>query len=396
MARPSKEYVTTTKTARVRLIARPKPYYRHVGPGKSLGYIRREPLPGSWIVREWNAGRYATRIVGSADDVARADGRDVLTFEQALRKATEPELPAPLRAGLTVADAIDRYVKALEARSEHALGTRQRADKHIIPVLGNIRIDRLSKTEIEQWLSGLVRDDPQDADARRRSQDSANRVLTILKASLNFAFADDANGIRSDTAWRRVKPFKNVAAARIDHFDAVAVRQLIAKAASFDQSFANLCEAAYLTGARLGELTALNVRDFDAAKNALFILKGKTGARVVSLSAESVRFFSKLAGAARPDAVLLPRADGERWAKNQQQRPFARAAAAAGLSSTSSFYSLRHSHVSRAIEAGMPLSVLAENCGTSLLMIQRNYAKVLAATRQEFVEATSPKLRRVK
>ena len=44
----------------------------------------------------------------------------------------------------------------------------------------------------------------------------------------------------------------------------------------------------------------------------------------------------------------------------------------------------------------MPLSLLAENTGTSLAMIQTTYAKVLAATRQEFVEKTSPKLRRVK
>ena len=44
----------------------------------------------------------------------------------------------------------------------------------------------------------------------------------------------------------------------------------------------------------------------------------------------------------------------------------------------------------------MPLSLVAENCGTSLTMIQRNYAKVLARTRRDTIEATSPKLRRVK
>lgn len=396
MARPSAEHITTNKTARLRLAPRPKPYYRHVGPGKSLGYIRREAGPGAWIVREWNAGRYATRIIGMADDLGRADGRDVFTFEQALRKATEPDLPAPGRSSMTVADAIDRYIRVLESRSAHAKEARQRADKHIIPTLGNIRVDRLTKTQIENWLAGLVRDDDEDTDARRRSQDTANRILTVLKAALNQAFGDDANGIKSDSAWRRVKPFNNVGSARADHFGAVQIRQLIAKAAVFDQAFANLLEAGYLTGARLGELTALDVRDFDAARSLLVIRLGKTGARVVSLSHESVAFFKELAGNRPPEAVLLPRADGARWAKSEQHRPFKRAAAAAGLPATASFYSLRHSHISRAIEAGMPLSLLAENCGTSLSMIQRNYAKVLAATRQEFVESTSPKLRRVK
>jgi len=396
MARPSAEYITTTKTARLRLEPRPKPYYRHVGPSKSLGYIRREAGPGAWLVREWNAGRYATRVIGVADDLGRADGRDVFTFEQALRKATEPDLPAPGRSSMTVADALDRYIRVLESRSAHAREARQRADKHIIPDLGQIRVDRISKTQIEDWLAGLVRDDAEDADVRRRSQDTANRVLTVLKAALNQAFADDANAIKTDAAWRRVKPFKNVGSARLDHFDAVQIRQLIAKAAKFDQAFANLLEAGYLTGARLGELTALDVRDFDAARSLLVIRTGKTGARVVSLSAESVRFFKTVAGDRPTDAVLLPRADGGRWGKSEQHRPFKRAAADATLPSSASFYSLRHSHISRAIEAGMPLSLIAENCGTSLSMIQRNYAKVLAATRQEFVEATSPKLRRVK
>ena len=41
----------------------------------------------------------------------------------------------------------------------------------------------------------------------------------------------------------------------------------------------------------------------------------------------------------------------------------------------------------------MPLSLIAENCGTSLLMIQRNYAKVLAKTRSATIERTAPKLR---
>lgn len=396
MARPSAEYNTTTKTARARIEPRPKPYYRHVGPAKGLGYIKREAGPGSWLVREWIGGRYTTRVLGMADDLGRADGLDVLTFEQALRLATAPAMPASRRSSHTVSDTIKDYLTVLESRSAHAKEARQRADKHIIPVLGHIRVDRLTKTQIEEWLAGLVHDDAEDTDARRRSQDSANRILTVLKAALNQAFADDANGIKTDAAWRRVKPFKNVGSARPDHFDAVQIRQLIAKAAKFDQAFANLIEAGYLTGARLGELTALDVRDFDAARSLLVIRKGKTGARVVSLSAESVRFF-KMAGGERPtDAVLLPRADGERWGKSEQHRPFKRAAADAVLSSSASFYSLRHSHISRAIEAGMPLSLIAENCGTSLSMIQRNYAKVLAATRQEFVEATAPKLRRVK
>ena len=73
-----------------------------------------------------------------------------------------------------------------------------------------------------------------------------------------------------------------------------------------------------------------------------------------------------------------------------------RALALAELPLAASFYSLRHSHISRAIEGRMPLSLVAENLGTSLLMIQKNYAKVLARTRRLTIQQTSPRLRRVK
>jgi integrase len=397
MARRAIDYALHSKTARAKLAPRPKPYYRQIAPGVTLGYFRKDSGPGSWQVRELVAGDYRYRTIAAADDVGRADGRDILTFEQAQAKATASEPTATKPAGkLTVAHTLDAYLTVLEGRGTYAKDTRQRADKHIIPVLGNIRVDRLTKTQIEEWLAGLVRDDPDDSDARRRSQDTANRVLTIFKAALNLAFSDESNGIPTDAAWRRVKPFKAVGGAREDHFDATQVRRLIAKAADTDRAFANLIEAGYLTGARYGELVALDVRDFDAARSLLIVTKGKTGARIVSLTAESVGFFGRVTKDRPPAAVLLPRADGARWGKSWQARPFKGAAKAAELPASASFYTLRHSYISRAIESGMPLSLLAENCGTSLAMIQKNYAKVLASTRGAFVEATSPKLRRVK
>jgi integrase len=128
----------------------------------------------------------------------------------------------------------------------------------------------------------------------------------------------------------------------------------------------------------------------------VLVCTGKTGTRAVTLSTEAVAFFKKLTANRPAAATLLPRADGDRWGKSEQARPFKRAAAAAGLPGSASFCTLRHSHISRAIEAGMPLSLVAENCGTSLLMIQKNYAKVLAKTRKQTIDATAPKQRRVK
>jgi len=391
--------VLDSRTARLELKPRKQPYYVQVAPRVTLGYVRHDPPPGTWIMREKTEDGYRREKIGTADDVGFADGKSVLAYIQARERAANGDASDPGSAEpLSVKRAVERYLAALEARKGSAAATdaRQRAEKHIDPTLGKKRVTRLTKRELEEWLGGMVREDPDDPDAHRRSRDSANRVLTILKAALNHAFADDANRISTDSAWRRVKAFKGVATEREDHFDATQVRTLIAKAVSFDRPFANLIEAAYLTGARLGELAALDVRDFDAANAVLMIRKGKTGARPVTLTGESVAFFTRIAKGRLPGAALLPRGDGDRWGKSEQHRPFKRAAKAASLPSSASFYTLRHSHISRAIEAGMPLSLVAENCGTSLTMIERNYAKVLAATRRKTIERTAPRLRRVK
>lgn len=396
MARTAKYYKLDTETARKGLKPRRKAYYQQIGPGITLGYIRRTPLPGTWQLRELVEGIYRYRTLGTADDVATADGRDVLTHAQAVRLAGAPSTPST-GAPITVRSAIEAYLKDFESRSAHATEARQRAELHILPVLGRYRVDRLTSTQIRAWQAGLVaKDDPSDPEARRRSQDTANRLLTILKAALNVAWADDSNHIPSDAAWRKVKPYRGVEASRSDHFDATQVRLLIAKAAPEDQTFANLLEAGFLTGARYGELSGLDVADFDGKDSTISIHRGKTGARVLTLTQEAVRFFGRLVKDRPGSAPLLPRDDGERWGKSEQHRRFKRAAAAAELPASASFYALRHSYISRAIESGMPLSLVAENCGTSLTMIQRNYAKVLAGLRTAAVERTAPKLRAVK
>ena len=76
MARTALDYDTRTKTARAKLVPA-EPYYRQIGPGKTLGYIRRDGAP--WIVREQVDGRYTTRLGSAdADDVRGRAGRAVV------------------------------------------------------------------------------------------------------------------------------------------------------------------------------------------------------------------------------------------------------------------------------------------------------------------------------
>jgi len=383
-----------SKTRRNRLAIRPKPYTEPVREGVLLAYLKTGAGAGRWAVLtragsdEQGRAKYVRRVLADADDLSPADGSNVLAYDQAVRAAGERfERAGPI----TVRQAAAAYLKHMRAaKGERAESdARQKIESRILPALGEVKIADLTKTRVETWHASLVPESA-DADAERRARDTANRHLSALKAVLNHAFSDEANAIVSDTAWRRVKPFRKVGRAREDHFTAAQVRALIA--ATDDERFADLVAALFLTGARYGDLAACDVRHLDG--DVLTIPSGKTGGRIVQLNDEAARLLARVAGKRAPGEPLFTRNEaGERWGTSHQHRPMKKALKAAGLPASASVYTMRHSHISRSIEAGVPVTIIAENCGTSVRMIEVNYAKALANARRKLLAKAGPALR---
>lgn len=414
MPRTSADYDTRTRAARLRLTPRNDPYFRNAGGGFLLGYKRlNADTNGVWIVRTREAGKYKQRAIGEADDHSNANGASVLDFATAMRLASDPNAKRKAASsGFTVADALKAYFDT--HKSPHREEYRRIALLHIVPTLGGYDVNKITRDIIDKWLMSLVdapRDkkgrvkqfDPKDKDARRARMDTANRILTHLKAALNRAFDIPANNIVSDAAWRRVESFQGVSKARKDHgIRDREVSQLIASAASFRPPLANLIQAGYLTGARLGELRDANVGDFDA-RGGILNVDGKTKARPITLTDDTTAFIAKLAKGKRSDAILFPDQNGKRWPGDIEfGRQFAKAAKLAGLPYSDpdegkkggvTFYTLRHAYISRALESGkVDISVIAENCGTSVRMIEQHYKHILAARRKAMLESGAPSL----
>jgi integrase len=405
MARTSSNYNITNKTQRAQirnnpeLGPRPKPYYRQIAPNKRLGWICRENGAGSWIVAERVGGKEKTRVLGQADDFVQADGLDILTFEQAQKKAVGDNPTAPV-GKLTVAGALELYLAKLAGTSDYAKEYRSRMEKALPAALKATRVDRLTKGQVEAWQVSLVRTDGTDKQ-KIASKDTANRTLGILKTALNNAFADDAQQIPSNRAWALVKPYKGVSRPRGDDMEPSQAWALIEAAATLDRALAHFIEAAFLTGARPGELAALDVQHLDVAGKTLHIAgiaKGgkKTGERYISLTQDAVDFFVRKACGREPTAILLPSLVGERFGRGGRSRAIKTALKLAGLPLSASLYTMRHAHISRALEGGQAPQLVADNCGTSIRMIETNYAKVNARTRQAEIERTSPSLRLVR
>ena len=88
-----------------------------------------------------------------------------------------------------------------------------------------------------------------------------------------------------------------------------------------DPSVANLIRAAFLTGARYGEMTESLVSSVDFAAKT-WTVRGKTGGRTILLQKSAIEFFRDLTNGRAADDFLFLRSDGRRWKKSDQTRPF--------------------------------------------------------------------------
>ncbi|MBH5397910.1 hypothetical protein HZZ13_08905 [Bradyrhizobium sp. CNPSo 4010] len=144
-----------TKTKRLQLERRKKPYFMNTAPGISLGYRRLE-LAGSWCVRAADgAGNSWLRGIDAiADDYEDANGDTVLTFEQAIERAKErarglqTDVKADhSKAPLTVDDAVNLYEDDLKARGG---GVRNATDIriHVKPGMLATEVQALTSKEL--------------------------------------------------------------------------------------------------------------------------------------------------------------------------------------------------------------------------------------------------------
>jgi integrase len=220
-------------------------------------------------------------------------------------------------------------------------------------------------------------------DAVRRRRSTANRVLTILKAALNHAYYE--HKVTSDDAWRAVRPFREVDAARVRYLSDSEARRLVDHCSP---EFRPLVQAALLTGCRYGELVGLIVSDYNADSGTLHIRMSKSGKpRHVVLTDEGKAFFATVTVGKRRDALMFVKSDSSLWGTSHQQRPFNAAAERAELGALT-FHELRHSYASRLVMKGVPLTVVAQQLGHSdTRMVERHYGHMSSSYVADTVRA---------
>ena len=391
MARRVRDATLDSREARRALKPRGKPYFKSIGPGLHIGY-RKGRSGGVWLARIYvGNARYEYEKLGPADDNIDRNGATVFDFWQAQELARHyhaDRAKGDARfSGYTVRDAIADYLHWMEGNKKTAHDARCRAESLILPFLGETELEKLTAAEIRNWHRRLSETPPmlrrkkgvdkpkfgelnQSPEGVRRRRATANRTLTILKAALNMAWREKR--VASDEEWRRVKPFENVASARLRYLTISEAQRLIN---ACEPVFRKLVQAALQTGARYGELSAMTVGDFNIDSGTVLVDASKSGkSRHIELTDEGVEFFRSVTlgrGSAEP---IFVNKVGKAWGKSHQNRPMAQACANGNISPPIGFHGLRHTWASHAVMNGMPLLVVAKNLGHSdTRMVEKHY-----------------------
>jgi len=374
-------------------------------PGTFLGY-RKSATAGAWIARQRNeTGGYIEQRIATANDHMDSDGDVVLSYAEAVRKVTDMQVanrsgnaPRHLRDGKTLNDVLDYYLtERLSGKGSESI-SRQFIDRHIRAGIGTKLVTALDTETIRGWHRGLAAKlpsrrraavgsgrkseadpakayDPSDPVNIRARKASANRILTIVKAALNFAWEEDKLPETIPTYWKKVSPFKLGDDAPPRMLDTDEITRLLNAA---PPELRTVLTGALLTGARYGELKAMKVGASNHEGTPDAIYQSKTRKTLHQpLTEEGVAFFNSLTvGRAKSDPMFT-KADGTAWGKDHVNRPVAAAVEGARLEDVS-FKTTRATYGKLLLLATRDIEMVAKALGHSDSRVTRkHYAQYL-------------------
>jgi integrase len=215
---------------------------------------------------------------------------------------------------------------------------------------------------------------------------SVNRLCKALKACLNMA-AEHDDRIVNAKVWR----IGLAAIPEADDTESNLVlsdeqrRDVIAAAYEMSDAFGIYVEVHAATGARSSQIALLDVGDLHAGSKPLLMVpsslkggKGRVRTRKPMPISVGLAMRLKVATAGRGAREPLLLLRGGRWNAWSHRLLFTDAAQAAGLPDYATIYCLRHTAITHALLAGVPVRLVASSFDTSVVMIEKTYSKNIA------------------
>jgi hypothetical protein len=404
MVRKVRSSQIETRTARLKLPPRGRPYTVRVADGARLGYRPIERSAGTWsaLGADGTGGSWLQRFA-VADDYEEANGDTILNFWQAQDRARElarggKDGTADDNAGkpISVAMALNIYAADLKTRGGDVASVA-RVRLHLPARLVDKAVSLLKARELRHF---------RDALANKRAAGTVDRICNALRAALNLT-ADTDDRVVNRREWEvGLKGLYDAVEARNVILAADPIRRIVEEAYTIGPGFGLLIETLATTGARVvSQAARLEVQDVqgDRIDPRLMMPSSKKGRGLKKINRRPVPIPESLAvrlwqaGQHRAaNAPLLIKPSGEPWRKSDHTRLFARAVQQAGLDPAEvTAYALRHSSIVRQLLANVPIRVVAVNHDTSVAMIEKTYSKHIgdhadAVTRPALLDLSPP------
>jgi integrase len=345
--------------------------------------------------------------LGAADDGVEANDDTVLNFKQALDRANtwlakQVAGGRSLDPNMTVGMAVTAYIATRESRSSGDVRARKSSahynlNRFVVPdaTLNDLRLSALTEADLRSWQRRL----------ESVSATTKQRISTDLKAALNRAFEEHRQVLPND--FPLIVRY-GLRAPMIDGSDTADVardnqvltdaqiRSILDSAkindADGDHFLLTLLLAA--TGARFSQLIRMRVADVQVKLSRIMVPpsrkgKGKSLRLIPVPIGTDVMAVVETAARGRASSEILL----QRWRHRQikpteweriERRPWTSASELtrwwtrvvehAGCPGVIP-YAFRHSSIVRALRAGLPIRLVAAVHDTSVVMIEKHYAR---------------------
>ncbi|MDE0695904.1 MAG: site-specific integrase [Boseongicola sp.] len=220
-------------------------------------------------------------------------------------------------------------------------------ERNLLPAFGTLRIDRITRADIQDWFDAYSTSAP----------GGANFALRILRQSLKFAVE---HGLLASNPARSVLPNRRPKLSRFLSRDEIRRlnEALDRHAGGRKGAQADIVRLLLLTGCRKSEIVCLKRREVDGDR--LRLEDGKTGPRTVHLSAEARKIVERRIE--DPGEFLFP-------SPRNPERPLSgnlplwhEIRREIGIEDVR-LHDLRHSYASQCVIEGVPLPVVSKLLG---------------------------------
>jgi hypothetical protein len=251
MARSIRSYLET-RSQRLKLPIRGKPYNARIGKGLRLAY-RRNAVDGTWS----RLYRGELKLIGLADDYQDANGGGILSFDQAVSRvrldvygADEAAIEGADRP-VTLDAAITAYEADLIARDggrKNATWLRARTPADLL----RKALSAITAIDFRRWRDGLVAEG-------KLKPGTVNRLRAALLAALNNQRKLDP---RIRDTWSVGWPLlPNARRARNVVLTSAEIRAVVRASYAISEALGLFVEMAAVTGARPSQLARLDCAD---------------------------------------------------------------------------------------------------------------------------------------